>query len=134
MFESIGTAWAPRVLSILRFVGGLTFMSHGIAKLFKYPPLPAFAKLELMSLLGVAGCLEVVGGALLIVGLFTRPVAFILSGMMAVAYFMAHAPRGFHPLVNGGEAAILFCFIFLYIAAAGGGAWSLDRAGRVGRR
>lgn len=126
MFESIGIAWAPRLLSVLRIVAGLTFMSHGIAKLFKYPPLPVFAKLELVSLIGFAGALELVGGALLILGLFTRPVAFILSGEMAFAYFMAHAPRGFHPLLNGGEAAILFCFIFLYLAGAGAGPWSLD--------
>ena len=126
MFESIGLAWAPRVLSVLRFVAGLTFMSHGVAKLLKYPPLPVFAKLELMSLLGVAGVLELVGGALLVVGLFSRPVAFLLSGEMAIGYFMFHAPRGFHPLLNGGESAILFCFIFLYLAAAGGGVWSLD--------
>ncbi len=125
-FEAIGTAWAPRILSVLRFVGGLTFMAHGVAKLLKYPPLPTFAKLELMSLLGVAGVLELVGGALLVVGLFSRPVAFLLSGEMAIGYFMFHFPRGFHPLVNGGEGAILFCFIFLYIAAAGGGPWSLD--------
>ena len=119
-------SWTPYLLSVLRFVGGLTFMSHGVAKLLKYPPLPMFAKVELMSLIGVAGILELVGGALLIVGLCTRPVAFILAGEMAVAYFMSHFPRGFHPLVNGGEAAILFCFIFLYISAAGAGPWSLD--------
>jgi putative oxidoreductase len=125
-FEAIGAAWAPRLLSVLRFVGGLTFMSHGVAKLLKYPPLPMYAKIELPSLLGVAGVLELVGGALLIVGLFSRPVAFLLSGEMAIGYFMFHFPRGFHPLVNGGEAAILFCFLFLYIAAAGPGPWSLD--------
>ncbi len=127
-FEAIGTMWAPRLLSILRIVTALLFMTHGIAKHFKYPPLPVFAKLEPVSLLGLAGALELVGGVLLILGLFTRPVAFILSGQMAVAYFMAHAPRGFHPLVNGGESAILFCFLFLYIAAAGAGPWSLDAA------
>ena len=126
--ESLGTAWAPRLLSVLRIVIALCFMSHGIAKLFKYPPLPVFAKLELFSLIGFAGVLELVGGALLVLGLFTRPVAFILSGEMAVAYFMAHSPRGFHPLLNGGEAAILFCFVFLYIAAAGPGPWSIDAA------
>lgn len=126
MFESIGNAWAPRVLSIFRFVAGLTFMSHGVAKLLKYPPLPQFAKVELFSLIGFAGVLELVGGALILVGLFTRPVAFILSGEMAFAYFMAHAPRAWHPLLNAGEAAVLFCFIFLYLAAAGGGVWSLD--------
>ena len=125
-FEAIGTTWAPRLLSILRIVAGLLYMTHGIAKHLKYPPLPMFAKLDPVSLLGLAGGLELVGGALLILGLFTRPVAFILSGQMAVAYFMAHAPRGFHPLVNGGEVAILYCFLFLYIAAAGAGPWSVD--------
>jgi putative oxidoreductase len=126
--DALCTTWAPRLLSILRIVVALLYMSHGIAKYFKYPPIPAFAKLEPFSLIGVAGGLELVGGALLILGLFTRPVAFILSGEMAFAYWMAHAPRGFHPLVNGGEAAILFCFLFLYIAAAGPGPWSLDAA------
>ncbi len=128
MFESIGLAWAPRLLSVLRFVAGLTYMSHGVAKLLKYPPLPAFAKLDLFSLIGLAGCLELIGGALLIVGLFTRPVAFLLSGEMAIGYFMVHAPKSFHPLLNGGEAAILYCFVFLYLAAAGGGPWSVDAA------
>ena len=99
-------------------------------QLGEVPALPMFAKLELFSLLGVAGILELVGGALLILGLFTRPVAFILSGQMAVAYWMSHGPRAFHPLLNGGEAAILFCFIFLYIAAAGPGPWSIDAARR----
>jgi putative oxidoreductase len=126
--EALCTAWAPRLLSVLRIVTALLFMTHGIAKHLKYPPLPAFAKVELFSLIGFAGLLELVGGALLILGLFTRPVAFILSGEMAVAYWMAHGPRNFHPLVNGGEAAILFCFIFLYIAAAGPGPWSIDAA------
>ncbi|SRR5258708_1346754 len=126
--EALCTAWAPRLLSILRIVTALLFMTHGIAKHFKYPPIPAFAKLEPFSLIGFAGGLELVGGALLILGLFTRPVAFILSGEMAFAYWMAHAPRGFHPLVNGGEGAILFCFLFLYIAAAGPGPWSIDAA------
>jgi putative oxidoreductase len=127
-FEALSTAWAPRLLSILRIVTALLFLTHGIAKYLKYPPVPAFAKLEPLSLLGVAGILELVGGVLLILGLFSRTVAFILAGEMAVAYWMAHAPRGFHPLVNGGEGAILFCFIFLYIAAAGPGPWSIDAA------
>jgi putative oxidoreductase len=126
--DALCAAWAPRLLSVLRIVTGLLFMSHGIAKHFKYPPIPTFAKLEPFSLIGFAGALELVGGALLILGLFSRPVAFILSGEMAFAYWMAHAPRGFHPLVNGGEAAILFCFLFLYIAAAGPGPWSIDAA------
>lgn len=128
MFETIGSAWAPRLLSVLRFVAGLTYMSHGVAKLLKYPPLPVFAKLQLFSLIGFAGCLELIGGALLIIGLFTRPVAFLLSGEMAIGYFMVHAPKSYHPLLNGGEAAILFCFIFLYLAGAGGGPWSVDAA------
>src|SRR5882672_613364 len=104
--EALCTAWAPRLPSVLRIVTALLFMTHGIAKHFKYPPLPVFAKLELVSLIGLAGVLELAGGVLLILGLFTRPVAFILSGQMAVAYFMAHAPQGFHPLVNRGESAI----------------------------
>ncbi|MBS0548988.1 MAG: DoxX family protein [Proteobacteria bacterium] len=129
-FDALGAAWAPRLLSILRIMSGLLFMVHGMAKLLKWPPVPMFAKVELMSLLGAAGTLELVGGALLAIGLFTRPVAFILSGQMAVAYFMAHAPKGFHPILNGGELAIVYCFLFLYIAAAGPGPWSLDAARR----
>ncbi|MBS0538178.1 MAG: DoxX family protein [Proteobacteria bacterium] len=129
-FDALGAAWAPRLLSILRIMAGLLFMVHGMAKLLKWPPVPMFAKVELMSLLGVAGTLELVGGALLAIGLFTRPVAFILSGQMAVAYFMAHAPKGFHPILNGGELAIVYSFLFLYIAAAGPGPWSLDAARR----
>ena len=125
-FDAIALAWAPRLLSILRFVAGLFFIQHGMAKLLKYPPVPMFAKVELMSLIGAAGVIELVGGALLIVGLFTRSAAFILSGQMAVAYFMAHATKGFFPILNGGELAIMFCFVFLYIAAAGPGPWSLD--------
>lgn len=94
----------------------------------------AAAAPELMSLLGVQGCLEIVGGLLILFGLFTRPVAFVLSGNMAVAYFMAHFPKSFFPALNGGDAAILFCFVFLYLAAAGGGPWSIDaqRRGRIG--
>lgn len=129
-FEVLGAAWAPRLLSVLRIMAGLLYMAHGMAKLLKWPPVPAFAKVELMSLIGAAGVLELVGGALLIVGLFSRPVALILSGEMAVAYFMAHAPKGFLPLLNGGELAIVYCFLFLYIAAAGPGPWSLDAARR----
>ena len=125
-FDAIALAWAPRLLSILRFVAGLCFIQHGMAKLLKYPPVPMFAKVELMSLIGASGVIELVGGALLIVGLFTRSAAFILSGQMAVAYFMAHATKGFFPILNGGELAIMFCFVFLYIAAAGPGPWSLD--------
>ena len=119
--------WAPRVLSILRIVAALIFMEHGTQKLLGFPPSDRPAP-ELLSLSGVAGVLELVGGALLALGLFTRPVAFILSGEMAVAYWIAHAPDSFFPVNNGGDAAILYCFVFLYLAVAGGGAWSLDNA------
>jgi putative oxidoreductase len=120
------TVWAPRVLSIVRVVCALIFMEHGTQKLLNFPPLGRPAP-ELLSLSGIAGLLELVGGPLLVLGLFTRPVAFILSGEMAIAYWWSHAPRGLYPILNGGDAAILYCFIFLYLAFAGGGAWSLDR-------
>ena len=116
----------PIVLSVFRFMTGLLLLQYGIAKLFKYPPLPMFAKVELMSLYGAAGSLELVLGGLLMLGLLTRPVAFILSGEMAFAYFMGHYPKGFIPLINGGSAAILFCFGCLYLSFAGGGVLSLD--------
>jgi putative oxidoreductase len=119
--------WEPRALSILRFVAGLCFLDHGTAKLLGVPSVAMFAHLHLASLIGVQGVIELVGGALVCVGLFTRPVAFILCGDMAVAYFMAHFPKSFFPAVNGGDAAILYCFIFLYLFVAGAGAWSLDR-------
>jgi putative oxidoreductase len=121
-------AWAPRALSVLRIVAGLMIIEHGMSKLLGWPVVAAFAQLKLFSLLGLAGTLELVGGALLILGLFTQPVAFILSGEMAVAYFMVHAPRSFFPLVNGGSLAIIYCFAFLYLSTAGGGPWSLDAA------
>lgn len=114
--------WAPRLLSLLRIVVGLGFIEHGTSKFFGLPPFP----LPLNPVLYAAGGLELVGGALILLGLFTRPVAFILSGQMAVAYFLAHAPRGFFPANNGGEAAMLYAFVFLYLAAAGAGPWSLD--------
>jgi putative oxidoreductase len=115
--------WRPYVLSILRIVAALLFLEHGLSKLFDFPvPGPS-----LKGLLILAAFLESVGALLLLVGAYTRIVAFILSGEMAFAYFMAHAPRGFYPLANGGQGAILFCFIFLYIAFAGGGLWSVDR-------
>jgi putative oxidoreductase len=120
-------AWEQRVLSLVRFVVGLAFLEHGLSKLFGFPHSPNFDHLTLFSLLGLQGVIEVVGGALICVGLFTRIVAFILSGDMAVAYFMSHAPRNFFPALNGGDAAILYCFIFFYFFVAGGGAWSLDR-------
>src|SRR5436305_13352676 len=111
---------------MFRIVAGLLLFQHGMAKFFSFPPVPAFATVELMSLIGAAGTLELILGGLLIIGLFTRPVAFILSGEMAFAYFIGHFPRGFIPLLNGGNAAILFCFACLYLTFAGGGAWSVD--------
>jgi len=126
---SLETVWAPRVLSILRIVAAYLFLLHGSSKLLKMPYNEMFDNLELMSLIGLAGILELVGGALLVLGLFTRPVAFILSGEMAFAYFMAHASADtvLLPLLNRGEPAVLFCFIFFYLVFAGGGAWSVDR-------
>ena len=118
--------WTPRLLGLLRIITGFLYLQHGTAKLFGAPHVAMFDGLQVMSLMGVAGILELVGGALLLLGLFTRPVAFILSGQMAAAYFMAHAPQGFLPILNGGELAVLYSFIFLYFAAAGGGAFSLD--------
>ena len=125
--DDLQTIWAPRMLSITRIVAALIFMEHGTQKLFNFPPWDG-PRPELLSLLGLAGVLELVGGLLLVLGLFTRPVAFILAGMMAVAYWMAHAPQSVYPVLNGGDAAILYCFVFLYLAFAGGGAWSLDNA------
>lgn len=117
------------LLSILRIVTALLFIEHGTRKFFAFPPNgEASSPPEAMSLIWFAGALELVGGALVALGLLTRPVAFVLSGQMAVAYWMAHAPQSPYPILNGGESAILFCFIFLYIAAAGGGPWALDRA------
>ena len=128
--DALGAAWAPRLLSVLRIMAGLLFLQHGTAKLLKIPAIPMFANLSLTSPPGIAGILELVGGVLMILGLFTRSTAFVLSGLMAVAYFMAHAPRGFYPILNAGELAALYCFVFLYIAAAGPGPWSLDAARR----
>ena len=122
------TAWSPRVLSILRIIAGFLMLSHGSQKLFGFPPsAQGGGGGELQPLMLVAGILEFFGGVFLLLGLFTRTTAFILSGLMAVAYFMAHAPGGFLPLVNKGELAVLYCFVYLYLAFAGGGAWSLDR-------
>lgn len=115
---------APRLLAAMRIVFGLVFLSHGVSKLFGLPPFP----MPMNGMLYAAAGLELVGGALLVVGLFVRPAAFVLSGMMAIAYFMAHAPQGPFPIANGGEAAVLYCFAFLYMAAAGGGTWSIDAA------
>ena len=119
-------SWSPILLSILRIVTAFMFFQHGSAKLFHIPHVPMLDGVQLISLFGMAGILEVVGGFLLLIGLFTRPVAFILSGEMAFAYFIAHAPRGFIPALNGGEMAIEWCFVFLYMWAAGPGAWSVD--------
>jgi putative oxidoreductase len=128
--------WSPELLSVLRIVAALLFLEHGTVKLFGFPvnpqggmPPPVF-----LSLIWVAGVIELVGGALLAVGLWTRVVAFICAGEMAFAYFMAHAPQNFFPVNNNGDAAILYCFVFLYIAAAGPGPWSVDAMVRTERR
>lgn len=118
--------WAPRMLAVLRIMAALLFMEHGLMKLFHFPAAQPGAPDPLPMMLMIAALIEVVGGALLVLGLFTRPVAFVCAGEMAAAYFMAHAPQSFWPAINGGDAAILFCFVFLYLAAAGGGAWSID--------
>jgi putative oxidoreductase len=124
MLSSLPSSLSSRVLSVVRIVVGLLFLEHGTAKYLGFPALPRIP--DAMSMSGVGGMLELIGGALLVVGLFTRPVAFILCGEMAVAYFYAHFPRNFFPVINGGDAAILYCFIFLYLAFAGAGPWSLD--------
>jgi putative oxidoreductase len=122
----LGPAWSDRALSVLRIVTALLFLQHGLAKHFGFPHVANFDNLQPFSLIGLAGGIEIVGGLLLLLGLFTRPAAFIMSGEMAVAYFMAHAPRGFFPLLNQGELAVLYCFVFLFLAIEGGGSWSLD--------
>jgi putative oxidoreductase len=116
--------WAPRVLGVLRIVAGIVFMAHGTQKLLGFPPHPSPPALGSMSWVG--GVFELVGGPLIALGLFTRPVAFLLSGEMAIAYWTAHAPRSPFPVLNGGDAAILYCFLFLYLVFAGPGPWSLD--------
>jgi len=121
--------WAPRFLSILRIITAFLFLQHGAQKLFSFPA-PPQGMHPLLSLIGIAGILEFFGGLLLLIGLFSRPVAFLLSGQMAVAYFMAHAPHGFWPVLNRGELAVLYCFVFLYLSLAGGGSWSVDRLRR----
>ncbi|HUJ88222.1 MAG TPA: DoxX family protein [Burkholderiales bacterium] len=118
--------WQPRALSVLRIVTALLFIVHGTAKLFHVPHLPMFDQLQLMSLIGLQGVLEAGGGLLLLIGLFSRPVAFVLCGDMAVAYFMAHWPKSWLPILNGGDLAVLFCFVFLYLWLAGPGPWSVD--------
>ncbi|GEC14625.1 DoxX family protein [Nitrobacter winogradskyi] len=125
--DQIFAKWQPIVLSLLRFMSGLLLMQHGTAKLLGFPSLPMFADLQVASLVGAAGIIELVGGGLLVVGLFTRAAAFITSGMTAVAYFMVHAPKTFMPIANGGELAALYCFVFFYLVFAGGGPISLDK-------
>ena len=116
-------AWAPQVLSILRIMTGLLFLEHGAQKILGFPEGPT---VPFFSLIGLAGLIELIGGILVVLGLFTRIAAFVISGEMAFAYFMAHAPRGFMPIVNAGELAVLYCFVFLYLAFAGPGPWSVD--------
>ncbi len=120
-------AWAPRVLSLLRIFIGLELLEHGTAKILGFPAVPSLANIPINSLFGVAGVIELIGGAFLTIGLFTRPVAFILSGFAAVGYFVVHvASKGFYPVLNGGEFVGLLCFLALYLACAGAGPWSLD--------
>jgi putative oxidoreductase len=118
--------WTRQLLSLFRIILALLFFEHGLAKLLGFPHVPMYDGITLTSPAGIAGILELVGGALLAVGLFTRVIAFILSGEMAVAYFLVHAPQGFFPILNQGELAIVYCFAFLYLAAAGAGPWSVD--------
>lgn len=122
------SSWAPYLLSILRIVAAFMFIQFGTAKLFAFPAavMPGGGTAPLASLPGFAGALEIVGGTLLLIGLFTRPVAFLLSGEMAIAYFMGHAPQGFWTVLNGGSPAVIYCFLWLYVSAAGPGPWSID--------
>jgi putative oxidoreductase len=131
--QTILDAWQPRILSVLRIISAFLFMQHGGQKLFGFPAEQRYP-FELFSLSGTAGVLELFGGFLLLIGLFTRPVAFLLSGLMAFAYFIAHAPQAFWPLNNGGELATLFSFVFLYFVFAGGGSWSVDSLCRCKRQ
>ena len=119
-------AWAPRFLSLLRIVAGFNFLTHGTQKLFAFPVDEPQATAELFSRMWFAGIIETVGGLMMLLGLFTRPVAFIMAGEMAVAYFTSHFPAGFWPILSRGELAVLYCFVWLYICAAGPGPWSLD--------
>ena len=128
--DQVAATWGPRLLSIVRIVAALMFMGHGIQKLFGFPAAPPFGMPAAFTLIWFAGAIEVVGGALLLVGFLTRPVAFLMSGEMAFAYFMVHAPKSLYPVINAGDAAILYCLMFLYFAVVGGGVWSVDRATR----
>lgn len=124
--QHFSDTWSPRILGVMRIVLGFLFLQHGSAKLLGFPHVAMFDGVQILSLMGVAGILELVGGTLLLLGLFTRPVAFLLSGEMAFAYFMAHAPQGLLPILNQGELAVVYCFAFLYLAVAGGGAFGID--------
>ena len=124
--DALAQTWSPRVLSVLRIMSGLLLLQHGTAKLLKFPAGAVPPTFTLNSMPGYAGVIEFVCGILLVIGLFSRPAAFVASGLMAVAYFMAHAPQGFFPILNRGELAVLYCFVFVYLAAAGPGPWSLD--------
>jgi putative oxidoreductase len=119
-------AWAPRALSLLRIITGLMIIQHGMGKIIGFPVVPAYANVQPLSLIGAAGFIELIGGALLILGLLTRPAAFILSGEMAFAYFIGHAPKGFYPVLTNGSLAIMYCFTCLYLSTAGAGPWSVD--------
>jgi putative oxidoreductase len=125
-FSIIPARFAPVLQSVLRIVAGLAFLEHGTGKILRFPVLPGLDKMP-AGLFWFTGLVELIGGVLLVIGLFTRPVAFVLSGFMAFAYFMAHFPRSFFPALSGGEPALLYCFVFLYLAAAGAGPISLDR-------
>jgi len=119
-------SWSPRMLSVLRIVTALLYLQHGLAKLIGFPHVAMFDNLAPFSLVWFAGVIEIVGSLLLLPGIFTRAASFIMSGEMAVAYFMVNAPQGFFPILNRGELGVLFCFVFLYLAVAGGGVWSVD--------
>jgi putative oxidoreductase len=122
----LATSYGLSLLSILRIFTGLSLLQHGTAKILGFPATPMFSNVQITSLTGVGGLIELLGGILFTIGLFTRPVAFILSGFTAVAYFMAHASKSFFPVLNGGELAALYCFVFLYFVFAGAGPWSVD--------
>jgi putative oxidoreductase len=130
--DQLSNVWAPRLLAALRIISALLFLEHGLVKVFGFPAGAAPGQQALLSFFGIAGLIETVGGVLLLIGLLTRPVAFLLAGEMAVGYFMVHAPMSVFPAVNGGDAAILFCFVFLYLCVAGPGAWSIDEMRKRG--
>ncbi len=125
--NSFYSEWVPRLLSVLRVIIAFLFIQHGAQKLFGFMAPEQWAAPSMFSMIWIAGVLEFFGGLFILLGLFTRPVAFILSGLMAVAYFMSHAPHGFWTIQNRGELAVAYCFVFLYLTVAGGGSWSLDR-------